>query len=212
MTGGAGDILVRALQGKPRLAMIEGFRITPLHDRMAVIAPFAEPAAMWIDLPVTFKTGRWSLAEFDFWSVAALAGHALVGVDKFIVGRIVVECFSIELVDVGSAAFVVSMTLFAFPLQRLRLPAMDTTVRHTIGGDVLVTVQAKFRLRVPREWFVTFSALPFQLGVPFDHRPRHHQLFQQALGIRVHLHAQHADARKRHDCREPTLQRHSLRQ
>lgn len=85
MTGSAGDILVRPLQGKPRLAMIERLRITPLHNRMAVVAPIAEPAAMRIDLLVTFKTGRWRLAEFDLWRVAALAGHVPMGVYELIV-------------------------------------------------------------------------------------------------------------------------------
>jgi hypothetical protein len=146
MAGCASDILVRAFQSKFRLAMIERLRIAPFYDRMAAVAPLTKPTAMRIDLLVTFETGRRSLAKFDFCDVAAFARYIPVSVDKLVVGKLVVECLTVELVDVGTTSFVVCVTLFAFKLQRVLRSPVNTGPRRTIGGRILVAVKAKLCL------------------------------------------------------------------
>jgi hypothetical protein len=46
-----------------------------------------------------------------------------------------------------------------------------------------MAAEAKCRLRFGREGFVAAVAVLFQLCVALDHRPRHDQFFEQALGV-----------------------------
>jgi hypothetical protein len=78
--------------------------------------------------------------------MATLAGHVPVGIDKPVIGKIVVECLSIELVYVGFTSLVVGVTLFAFPCQRLARSPVNTGPLGAIGSDILVAVKAKLRL------------------------------------------------------------------
>jgi hypothetical protein len=142
----ATDILVRPLQCKSRLAMIKWLRVTPFHDRMTAVAPLTKPTTMRIGLLVTFKTDGGSFTKLDFRRVAALAGHIPMGIDKLVIGEIVVESFAIQLVDVGATPLVVSMTLFALPRQCLPLSSVNTKARGTVGSHILVAIKAKFRL------------------------------------------------------------------
>ncbi|HLJ78351.1 MAG TPA: hypothetical protein VKT75_13095 [Acidobacteriaceae bacterium] len=97
---------------KSRFAVIERLRLTPLHDRMAAIATLAEPAAMRLDFAVAFDAAGWCFAKFDLSGVAALTGGVPMGTHELVVGGIVVECFTIHLIDIGFTPFVFAM---AFP-------------------------------------------------------------------------------------------------
>ncbi len=96
-----------------------------------------------------------------------------------------VECEVCELVrepglaqsvDVRIAAEVLGMTAPALTARALTHPTVVPASAADIGGDLLVTIQAKRGLPVAVSAVVTSAAIAFQLGVRMAHRSRHDQL------------------------------------
>jgi hypothetical protein len=86
MAGRATDILVRALQSKFRLGMVEWLGVAPFQGPVAAVALLAKPTMMRINLFMTIKTGRRSVSKFDFCGVAAIARQVPVSIDKLVIG------------------------------------------------------------------------------------------------------------------------------
>ncbi|WP_315811427.1 hypothetical protein [Bradyrhizobium sp. SZCCHNR2028] len=102
-------------------------------------------------------------------------------IDQPVVRHVVVECFLVELDDVGSTPFVVGVTLPAFLGQRRLLASMQALMLPAIDCNLLVAIEAEARLRLPREGFVALSAFAFELGMLLGQRARHNQFFKQRL-------------------------------
>ena len=66
-----------------------------------------------------------------------------MSVDQFEVCEIVVEGFAIELTDVGVATLVIGVALVAWQRCCAALSAMKSMLSRSIGGDLLVTIQAQ---------------------------------------------------------------------
>src|SRR5215813_2624236 len=113
--------------------------------------------------------------------MATIAACAFVGPCQGEIGKSVVEGFAIELNDVEGAALVVGMTGFALALERFGLAAVVVALGLAIRRDRLVTGQAEPRLRFLGKRLMTAFAGPLEVGMPTNQRPRHDQLFEDAL-------------------------------
>lgn len=65
-----------------------------------------------------------------------------MGIDQFVVCKIVVEGLAIELIDVGVASFVIGVALFALKRCRAALAAMKSPTRRPIGRYLLMAIKA----------------------------------------------------------------------
>ena len=59
---------------------------------------------------------------------------------------------------------------------------MESLALPSIGGDFLVAIDAKSRLSSTRKRLMAIAAFCLELGMPFDKRAWHDELFQQILG------------------------------
>jgi len=89
--------------------------------------------------------------------------------------QLVVEAVAVQLHDIGIAAFVIRVALFAF----LFAQSLHTTVESLFLGqilvDVFVAIQAEAILIGLAEAFVATRALGFVLCMPGDNFARHNQ-------------------------------------
>lgn len=142
MTGCAGNVFVGALQRELGLAVIERLYLPPLRLAMTSFALFAEPPFMWVDRLVTIEAPPRRLSINRLRQVTGLATDGLVCVLELKVRKVVIECFSVELIDIGSSPFVVGVTVPALLLQCLRLSPVETPPRLAIRRGLLVAVEA----------------------------------------------------------------------
>ncbi|MGC2780668.1 MAG: hypothetical protein WA418_34035 [Bradyrhizobium sp.] len=183
VTGRAGHRLVRADQGKLRLAVVEFPGVGPFHRRVTVLTALAEPTAMRIDLLVTVEAARRRITIFHLGHMASGAWHTLVSIDETIIRHIVLERFLVEGIYIGLTSLVVSMALSAFLARCGGVAPVQARAGRSIGGHFLVTIDTQAGLSAARERLVAFAALRLVLRVALRQRTRHHQLFQDRLGL-----------------------------
>ena len=175
VTGRAGHRLVRRLERKPGLGVVERLDAAPSLLVVASAAFFAQPPLVGFDRLVTIEAAPGRFSERDRLHMAAVAACGLVSALELEVCERVVECFPVELDDVGASPLVVGVTMPAIAFRRVGMTPMESPGLRAVGRDDLVTRQAKTRLRLPRERLVALPAFLFELGVSLDQGPRHHQ-------------------------------------
>jgi hypothetical protein len=166
---------VCALESEPGLVVVERFGVTPSLLIMTIVARFAQPPLMWIARLVTVEAATGSAAKPRRLPMAAVTLNRLVSAVQSEIRHGVVERLPIELNNVGFPSFVIGVTVVAFLPCGFRLAAMETRTELAIRRDVLVTCDAKPRLRAPRERLVAIAAVRLKLGMPADQRSRHHE-------------------------------------
>lgn len=156
MTGRAGNNLVRALQRESRFAVIERLCLAPFCGGMTAVAAFSQPALMWVELLVTVEADRRCLAKSLLFRMASVAWDALVRVDQLEIRLIVVECLSVELIDVGAASLVLGVALIALQCRGSPLPSVKSLLLGAVVRDILVAIETEPGLRMSRERLVAF--------------------------------------------------------
>ncbi|MEQ1611508.1 MAG: hypothetical protein ABL904_02050 [Hyphomicrobiaceae bacterium] len=180
----ATDVLVSANEGEFRLGMIERFDRSPGFFAMAAIATHAQPPLVRIVGLVTIYATAWGGAKLHFWLVAAVAGRRRMGALQFEIGRRVIERLAVQLNDVDATSFVIGVAVTAILYGRGHMPAVKPQLLLSVAIDLFVAIETEPRLRLPHERLVARHAVLFQLGVPLDQRPGHHQLFEKVLCLR----------------------------
>src|SRR5664279_1648821 len=175
MARGAGDGIVRPLQRKFGLAVIERLDLSPLGFAVAIVAFFAKASFMRVVRLMTVEAAPGCLAEFYRWRVTAGARHGLVCIPELEIRGGVIERLPVEQDDVGVSALVIGVTVVAFLLCGIRLAPVKSLACGAIGSNLLVAVETEPRLGFPGERLVAFATLLLQLGMSFDDRPRHHE-------------------------------------
>ena len=149
---------------------------------MATIALFTQMAFMGFDLLVTIETKARCLAERDLRKVAALARDVFVGSIEPKIREGMIEGLPIKLNDVGATSFVIGMAALAVRFSRIGMQSVVSFLQPTIGRRFFMAIKAKPGLGGARKRRMAIGAFFFELGMAFDNRPRHNQLFQYVLG------------------------------
>ena len=177
MTGRTIDLLVGALQRKFGFAVVVRLHPRPLQLGMAAFAFFSEPAFMRVDCLVTIETLVGRLSENNFRQVATLATDSLVCILKLIVRKAVIECFPVQLINVGVPPLVVCVTVPALLLRRIGLQPVEPFPRPAICTGFLVAIEAKPRLRLPRERLMALAAFILKLSMSLNNRTGYDEFF-----------------------------------
>ena len=173
----AGDVAMHAGQREFRFAVVkEGF--LPVAFLMAVGTLRAQGAFVLVILPVTGKTVRRCVAEFDFGFMAIVTRNFGPGVCTLQpeVGERVIERLFVDRRDIHRAPLVFGMTVAA-------LLVLDTAVvtlfLGDVLGDVLVAVQAQTVLGGFFEARMAVFTVAFQFGVPRNQLAGHQHAFER---------------------------------
>ena len=147
----------------------------PAHFTMTVTARLTEAALVRIVFPMTTlaDVGRFGMARSGF--MAGVTGLRYMGALERKVAVIMIEQFRLQAHDVGAAAFVFGVTLFAGRLGHLRMPGMKALTGLEVPGNRLMTIQTQPVLRGAIEHVVTVAAIVLEIRMTLDHRARHHQ-------------------------------------
>ena len=116
----AGDILVRTLQRKSGLAMVERFCASPRGFAMTIVARFAQTPLMRIVRLMTIEAAPRCVAELYILCVTAVALQGLVGVPKLEIRGCVIKCLAVKQDDISIPPLVISMTISAFLFRCIR--------------------------------------------------------------------------------------------
>lgn len=146
MTGPACHRFVSTNQGEPSLVVIEGLRFAPSVFAVAILAELAQTPFVRLGPLVTIDAAARSLAKRFAGFVASRARGRLMRAIELEIGQDVIEGLAIEPDDVGRAAFVVGMTVLAIALQSILVAAMEAALPLAIAGDILMALEAEFRL------------------------------------------------------------------
>lgn len=104
---------------------------------------------MWIICLVAVEATPAGITEFYRLPMTTAALRRLVRIPQHEIRKGVIEGLAIELDDVRISPFVISVTMGAFLLHRIRLTPVKSLTRRTIRSNVLVARQAQSRLRFP---------------------------------------------------------------
>ena len=205
MASGATDVLMGAYKGELRLGMIERFDRAPGFLAVAAIATHAQPPLVRIVGLVTIDATTGGGAIFHFRLVATVAGSRRMGAFQFKIGRCVIEGLAVQLDDVDATSLVIGMAVPAILYGCVGMPAVKSKLLLSVAIDLLVAIDAETRLRLPHERLMAGHAVLFQLGVPFDQRPGHHQLLEQVLRLR-RMARRHGEERRDREPNDPSAQ------
>jgi len=186
MTGGATDILVGAVEGEFRLAMVEWLDSGPADLAVAAIARLAEASLVRIALLVTVEAPSGRAAKGDRGRMATAALRGSVCTLELEVRRGVIERLPIKLDDVGISPLVFGVAVPAILAQGIGLAPVKSFSLLAVCSNVVVVVasDAKTTLRLPGERRVAAAALLLELGVSRDQRARHDQRLEDILRLR----------------------------
>ncbi|HMA73171.1 MAG TPA: hypothetical protein VKP67_17070 [Xanthobacteraceae bacterium] len=87
------------------------------------------------------------VAKLHSLQVAAAALYRLVSIAQLEIRESVIECFAVELDDVGFPALVIGVAVGAVLLCGIRLPSVKSPTCQPIRGRFLVACEAQPRLR-----------------------------------------------------------------
>jgi hypothetical protein len=184
MARGAEDGAMCTLERELGLVMIERFDTLPCRLDVAIVTCLSKAPFVRIARLMTIEAASGRAAKFYCLRVTADAQHGFVSVAQFEIRKCVIECFAIELNDVGISPLMIGVTTGAFLLHCLRLTPMKSLTRLTIRGNFFVACKAETRLRFSRERFVAVAAVLLEFGVSVDNRTRDDKLFEQILRTR----------------------------
>lgn len=178
----AGDLFMRAVQGKGRLAVIK-LRVTPVFGGMATVTRLALLPLMHIVILVAIDTLTRRVAErFARHMTLRTRGVEMPPLERK-VGQQMIEAMRIELNDIGIAALMFRVADTALTLRHARLLAMKTLGRLDVSGDLVVTVQTQAALFLILE----ISVATLAVLVLFLMRPRQiartQQPFKDVTGL-----------------------------
>ena len=114
MACGASDSGMRTHQRKLRLVVVEWLDASPGLLAMTIVTPLSKAPFMRIAGLVAIEAASRRIAKLDRLHVTAIAAHCLMRTLKFKVRGCVIECFPIELNDVGCSPLVIGMAMVAF--------------------------------------------------------------------------------------------------
>jgi hypothetical protein len=171
-------------QRKMGLRMIEGANARPIVFAMALLACLTQPALVFVLCFVAPNTLAWSVSKLGFRRVTAFASRVFVAANEREVRRYVIECFFIELHDVGGPSLMVRMADVAVGLGGAGLLAMQAPAEVPVARGILVAGKAKTGLRGFSECLVAISAILFKLRMSLHKLARRHKLFENILGVR----------------------------
>ena len=147
MARGAADGTVRTLERELGRVVVERLDAAPGGFAMTIVALFAKTPLMRIVRLMAVEATSGCVAELYRLHMATGALYRLMCVPQLEIRKCVIECFAIELNDVGVAPLVIGMTMGAFLFYCIRLTPVKPLTRRTIGGNFLVTRKAEPRLR-----------------------------------------------------------------
>src|SRR5215469_992518 len=181
MARGARHSAMSAAKRELRLVVVERLDTTPSRLTVTTLTILPEPPFVGIARLVAVEATPRSVAELHGLHVTVGAGHLLMRLAKHEIRQRMIEGLAVEQDDIGIAPLVIGVALAALLLACIRAKPMKPPSRLTVGGDLLVTGQAKLGLRARRERLVTVAALLLELGMPGHERPRRGQPLEQAL-------------------------------
>jgi hypothetical protein len=162
---------MRTHQRKLRLAVVEWFDAAPGLLAMTIVTPLSKASFMSIAGLVAIEAASRRIAKLDRLHVTAIATHCLMCTLEVEIRDCVIECFPIELDDVGRSPLVIGMTMVAFLCPRVGLTPVEPFSQPAIRSDFLVACEAKRRLRLSGKRLVTVEAVLFELGMSIDEWP-----------------------------------------
>ena len=139
---------------------------------MTIVAPLSKAPFMRIAGLVAIEAASRRIAKLDRLHVTAIATHCLMCTPELEVRGCVIECFPIELNDIGRSPLVIGMTMVAFLCHRIGLTPMEPSSEPAVRSDFFVACEAKRRLRLAGKRLVTVEAVLFELGMSIDEWPR----------------------------------------
>jgi hypothetical protein len=142
------DIAVCADKRKPGFRVVEGLNPAPRVFDVTAFALLPKPALVRIIRFVAINAASRCLSKFRMLGVAGTAIHALVRARECEVRVGVVEGLFVQLDDVECPPLVIGVAMPAFILQGVRVPPMIAAVSLSIGGNILVAIEAKPGLRL----------------------------------------------------------------
>jgi hypothetical protein len=167
VTSAAGGGAVCAVQCKVGRVMIEG-EFPPFRGAVTVAALFSQFALVTVMLFVAVDTGRGRFRVSPVRSVAGGAGHVEVRARELEIGLPVIERQRIETDNVGIAAQVFAVTVFAVDIGAVREAPMVALAGCDILAHLLVTVQTQARLGSFPEPQMAVRTGGLQLRMPLD--------------------------------------------
>lgn len=168
-------------QGKSGLGVIEGLDRAPSGDRVAILAPCADPAAVRIVGLVTPDTGGWCQPVGLTAGMAGRTADRPVLAAKRVVGLVVVESGGVEAIDIEPASLVFGMARAAGAAPRGRVAPVKTDAAPDIRCHRLVAGSTPAAFRFLAKAFVTGAAILFEPGMSVRKRAGAHQLFDDRL-------------------------------
>lgn len=142
----------------------------PRHHVVTGGAVFSQGLLVDILLRVAADAGGRCIAVFRLRLVAVSAGDLLVGALKREIRQSMIEGLRRQADDVCAAAFVVRVTVPALARPGLLGSPVKPHLLVDVRGNLVMAVDAKLALVVPRERYMTLPALTLDVSVATDHR------------------------------------------
>lgn len=144
---GAVHVAMRALKRKLGPVVVERFDAVPRCFDVTIVADFPKTAFVRIFRLMTIETASWRVAKLCRFGMARTALNGLMCISQLEVRKRMIECFAVELNNVGGPPFVIGMTMRAFLLDCVRLPSVKALAGRPVRGSFFVTCEAQSSLR-----------------------------------------------------------------
>jgi hypothetical protein len=175
----AGLLGVAAEQRKSGFALVVEAGFLPAARDVALTAFRAQVPVVGVVVLMTAVAGAGSVAKLLSGLVAGVAGGSHVGAVEGEVRLRVVEGLRNEPGDVRVASLMLRVAAAALAGGDVRMPAVESFRRCNVCRHVLVTLETELGLVGAAERRVAGLTFVLDVGVPFDHRPWHHQRLQR---------------------------------
>jgi len=133
---------MRAPKRKLRLVVVVRLDATPGGLAMAVLAYFPQSFLVRIIRLMAVEAAPRRIAKLHRLYMTAVAQYDLMRFPQLEIRRSVIECFAIELHDVGISSLVIGVTMCALQFCRIRLSPVESLMSQPIRADFLVACQA----------------------------------------------------------------------
>jgi hypothetical protein len=137
----AGDGTMGAVKRELGLVVVVRLDARPCCLGMAVVAHFPKSTLVRIDRLVTVEAAPRRVAELYLLGMTTATLHRFVSVVQLEIRECMIECFAVELDDVGISPLVIGVTMGAFLFGGIRLSSVKPLARRPISGGVLVARQ-----------------------------------------------------------------------
>jgi len=133
---------MRAPERELGLVVVVRFDAAPGGLAMAVLAYFPQATLVRIIRLMAVEAAPRRIAELHRLHMTAAAQYGLMRIAQLEIRKSVIECFAIELHDVGISSLVIGVTMCALQFCRIRLSPVESLTCQPIRGDFLVACQA----------------------------------------------------------------------